>query len=206
HRDVLMIPLLVDRLPHGRGREAIREALLSLGDPAFRVVWETLRDSQRGRQLRIHLPRALARFGTQVAAAHLLDLLEDERDGLVRTRGIGGLGRLAAANRRVRVDRRRVERLAYRTLVEHSRVLGLAVPPRSVPARMRPADPRRAGATGRLLAGLLEDKLRQSLERTFRLLKIAHQREGFPGGHPATPASDRRAPAPHEPVPRPRRA
>src|SRR5262249_32873003 len=70
------------------------------------------------------------------------------------------------------------------------------VPLRSVPARMRPADPRRAGATGRLLAGLLEDKLRQSLERTFRLLKIAHQREDFHGVHAATLSSDRRARAP----------
>jgi hypothetical protein len=190
-RDVLMVPLLIDRLPRRLGREAIRTALLSMGEPAYREVWAALRDPQRDRRLRTHLPRTLARFGTQQAVDHLLELLEKESDGLVRYKAIRGLGQLIG-NRFIRVDRRRAEELAHRHLVEHLRILGLRVALDAAPA-MTPVDPRRAAATGRLLAGLLDDKLRQSLERVFRLLKIAHRREDFRGVHAATQSRDRRA-------------
>ena len=192
HHDVLMIPLLLDRLPRRLGREAIRTALLSMGEPGFRALWEALRDSRHDRGLRTHLPRTLARFDTQQAADNLLELLDNERDGLVRYKALRGLGHLIG-NRSIRVDRRRVERLAYANLREYLRVLGLRVALDAEPPAKAPADPRRATATGRLLCGLLDDKLRQSLERVFRLLKIAHRREDFRGIHAATQSRDRRA-------------
>jgi HEAT repeat protein len=192
HRDVLMIPLLIERLERRFGREAIRTALLAMGEPAFREVWETLRDPHRDRRLRVHLPRTLARFGTQEAVDRLLELLETESDGLVRYKAIRGLGHLIG-NRFLRVDRLRIERLAHHHLVEHFRILGLRVALDAPSPAMTPEDPRRAAATGRLLAGLLDDKLRQSLERVFRMLKIAHRREDFRSIHAATQSHDARA-------------
>jgi hypothetical protein len=47
--------------------------------------------------------------------------------------------------------------------------------------------------TYRLLAGLLDDKIRQSKERAFRLLKIAHPREDIHRVYRATYSSDKRA-------------
>jgi len=47
--------------------------------------------------------------------------------------------------------------------------------------------------TKRLLVRLLDDKLRQSLERTFRLLKIAYPNEDFHRVHIACLSDDKRA-------------
>jgi HEAT repeat protein len=133
----------------------------------------------------------LARFGTQDAADRLLQEIENERDGLVRYKAIRGLGRLVA-DKNVRMDRVRVERLAYANLLEHFRLLGLRAPFDSSPADGR-GHVARAEPTERLLVGLLDDKLRQSLERTFRLLKIAHPREDIHSAHVAGLSEDRRA-------------
>ncbi len=99
--------------------------------------------------------------------------IETEEDGLVRYKSIRAL-ELLVTQRRIPIDRGRVEHLAQDALVRHLRLLGQRValgPPTTVQGR--------AGAAERLLAGLLDDKLRQSLERVFHLLAIAHPREDF---------------------------
>jgi HEAT repeat protein len=170
-----LIPSLVSRLVLRDTREIVRAALVSFGRPALDEVWGTLLDPLRERRLRVHLPNTLARFGTKPAAELLLRCIETEQDGLVRYKAIRGLGRLTA-DRRITMDRARIERLAYANLVEHFRLLGLRATftaSRSTDVR----DVRGASTTRFLLVGLLDDKLRQSLERTFRLLKIAHPRD-----------------------------
>jgi ATP:ADP antiporter, AAA family len=164
-----LIPQLISRVALPETREAVRSALVSFGRPAMDEVWATLLDPQRHRRLRAHLPLTLARFGTRPAAELLLRCVETEKDGLIRYRAIRGLGRMIAA-KQATVDRTRVERLAYSTLIEHFRLLALRAPyaASSVDHAMN------SPATLRLLVGLLDDKLRQSLERVFRLLKIAH--------------------------------
>ena len=166
-----LIPQLVSRLVLLGPREAVRSALLSFGRPAMEEVWGTLQDPLRERRLRVQLPYTLARFGTKAAAELLLQCIETEEDGLIRYRAIRGLGRITAEGQ-VTVDRRRVERLAYANLVEHFRLLGLRAPFSS-----DPEGETESSTTRFLLVGLLDDKLRQSLERTFRLLKIAHPRD-----------------------------
>jgi hypothetical protein len=136
----------------------------------------------------VHLPNTLARFGTRAAAELLLRCIETEQDGLVRYKAIRGLGRIAA-NGQVTVDRARVERLAYANLVEHFRLLGLRAPFTSSSGE----DPRASSTTRFLLVGLLDDKLRQSLERTFRLLKIAHPHDDIHRVQIATQSRDSRA-------------
>jgi hypothetical protein len=46
---------------------------------------------------------------------------------------------------------------------------------------------------GRILCGLVEDKLDQSMERAFRLLKVAHRREDIHRVHRAALSDDARA-------------
>jgi hypothetical protein len=170
-RDARVIPCLVERLASRDGREAVRAALVAFGDDGLDAVWWALRDARRPRSFRIHVPKTVARFGTQIAAEHLLENVETEEDGLVRYKSILAL-EILVGQRRVTVDRARVERLAHAALVRHFRVLGARValdePTADAPCTAE-----------RLLAGLLDDKARQSLERAFRLLAIAHPREDF---------------------------
>lgn len=170
-QDLRFVRPLIELLSGREGREAVRAALVAFGQPAFDAVSEVLRDSARPRNLRIHMPKTLARFGSKQAAERLLESVETDGDGLVRYKSICALGALVA-ERRVEADRVRVERLAHGSLVEYFRVLG-----RRVALEAGAGQVARPTAAGRLLLGLLDDKLRQSLDRCFRLLKIAHPRE-----------------------------
>ncbi|WP_394823448.1 MFS transporter [Pendulispora albinea] len=186
-----MVPQLIANLTRRDGREAIRTALVELGEPVLDQVWSALRDRRRPRNLRMHLPNTLARFGTKKAADHLLENIETEHDGLVRYKSIRALGRVVAEHH-IRIDRVRVEKLAYANLVEHFRIMrlraGLCKGLAAVPEMLC-----RKNATQRLLVGLLDDKLRQSLERTFRLLKITHPNEDIHRVYIACLSTDKHA-------------
>jgi len=172
-QDPRLVPRLVELLTAREGRQAVRTALVAFGGDALEAVWWALRDTKRPRNFRIHLPKTIGRFGTKLAAEHLLENIETEDDGLVRYKSIRAL-ELLAAERRIPLDRARIERLAFDSLVRHFRLLGER-------AALGPpvTSDRRAAAADRLLGGLLDDKLRLSLERALRLLAIAHPREDF---------------------------
>jgi hypothetical protein len=136
----------------------------------------------------VHLPKTLGRFGTKWAADKLLDGLERERDGRVRYKMLRALGRLVADSK-VTVDRIRIERIARTNLAAHFQLLGLRTALGAAPTQTR--DQR--WKTYHLFAGLLDDKLKQSLERAFRLLKIAHPREDIHRVYLAALSNDRRA-------------
>ncbi len=188
HHDEAMIPHLIGLLPRREGRESVREALVGFGEPALEAVAKAFQDPSVDRPIRVHLPRTLSVFGTKRAAEELLSGLEHITDGRVRYRGLRALGRLVAAGD-VRVDRARVERIARANLAAHFELLGLRVGLGDGPA----ASDEQGVKTYTLLVGLLDDKLRQSLERAFRLLKIAHPREDIHRVYVACLSSDRRA-------------
>ena len=174
------------------GRAAVRAALVELGQPAFDALASALKDDGRPRALRVHLPRTLSRFATQAAGDRLLECIETEKDGLVRYKAVRGLGRLVA-DHGARVDRKRIERVIEKNLIEHLRLLAVLVALESEPP---PADEERAhgaAVSARLLRGLLADKLRQALERAFRLLKIAHPSEDMHRANAAVLSNDKRA-------------
>ncbi len=188
HGELAMIPRLIERLTHWEGRESILGALIALGTPAFDQVVVALEDMARPRRLRAHLPHALGRFGTPAAAEKLLDHVETEPDGLVRYKALRALGRIVAEHR-IRVDRDRIERCVRANLVTYFGLLGTRVALGASP----PTTERAQSTTFQLLAGLLDDKLRQSLERAFRLLKIAHPKEDLHRVYVACIGTDRRA-------------
>ncbi|MDP9000293.1 MAG: hypothetical protein M3O46_09300, partial [Myxococcota bacterium] len=76
-------------------------------------------------------------------------------------------------------------------LVEHLRILGQRVA--LLPLESKEDGDSRRRAIARLLAGLLDDKLRQSLERAFRLLKIDYPSEDIHGVQVASLSRDARA-------------
>jgi ATP:ADP antiporter, AAA family len=188
HREIRMIPRLIARLAHRAGRESVRVALVALGEPALEEVAKALADPGREHSLRVHLPRTLARFGTKWAADRLLDCIEHEHDGQVRYKAIRALGRLVV-DRGIRVDRVRVEQCVRANLASYLRLLALRVGLGAPPAQSQ----RDQQTTYRLLSGLLDDKLRQSLERAFRLLKIAHPKEDIHRVYLAIQSDDKRA-------------
>ncbi len=189
-RSAVLIPTLIEQLSHRESREAIRIALASFGVNAIKALGSALRDPDVSRSVRIQIPGTLARFESRRASRILLDSLENARDGLVRYRALRALGRLVAdfgAN----VDRARIEQLALNNLREHFRLLGLWA---HLDGRRLWSAPVTTGSdpTERLLLGLLHDKLRQSLQRVFRLLKIAHPEEDLHRAHSAYLSSDER--------------
>jgi ATP:ADP antiporter, AAA family len=189
--DVRLVPFLIAHLTTRQGREAVRAALAALGEPAFDAVWRTLSDTTQDRRLRAQLPSTLAAFGNKNAAERLLESVETERDGLVRYKSIRALASVVVfAN--VRVNRQRVEKLAYANLVEYFQILGRRVALGAGESDSR-VDRRVAALTGRLLPGLLDDKLNHSLERAFRLLKIAHPGEDIHRVYIACLSKDRHA-------------
>jgi ATP:ADP antiporter, AAA family len=166
------LPLLIDRLRVRHGRDLVRDAIVAMGESVLVELAAALANPSTDRLVRRHLPRTISRFRSQRAADLLLATIEDDPDGFVRYKALRGLGRLVVESS-VRVERLRVERLIEKNLLEYLRLTSISVALlpglAKAPAVARPS--------GEVLAGLLEDKRAQSLERAFRLLQIAHRRE-----------------------------
>ncbi len=184
-KDPRFVPYLVARLGKRPGREAVRHALLQMADVTIPALEAALVDPMTDRRVRAHLPRTLADFGTQRACDFLSLRLEDEPDGLVRYKIVRALGHLVAKFD-VKVDRRRMDAAARRNLIEHLRITALQV------ALQQGQPVAEAPRSEQILLGLLRDKQGQSLERAFRLLKIAHKREDIHRVHNAALSADRR--------------
>jgi HEAT repeat protein len=187
---VHLVPLLVSLLSARTGRDVVQSTLVSFGPAVLEPVAAVLRERTTPRAVRAQLPMTLARFGTTEAADALVVEIESGTDGLVRYKAIRALGRLVAATR-LKVDRVRVEKLVSSNLEEYFRLLGLRGPfdrsPLHVPTGIVARDP-----TERILLGLLNDKIRQALERAFRLLKIAHPLEDIHRVHMGYLSDDKR--------------
>jgi ATP:ADP antiporter, AAA family len=185
--DPRFVPLLIARLRARDGRAAVREAIAVHGEPALDALERALRDPATDPRVRLHIPRTISHFGSQRAADFLTAELAVEWAGGVRYKILRGLGRLAADSP-VRIARAPIEAEMRRNLIEHLRILALWVP-----FAAGQKDPAFQGlGSGRVVLGLLEDKLRQSLERAFRLLQIAHENEDILGVYAALRGGDKR--------------
>jgi hypothetical protein len=119
--------------------------------------------------------------------------LEQEKDGFVRYKVLRGLGHIVASSD-VRIDREKVEAAARQNLIEHLRLTALRAPiQEAVHRAAHDAVHEQTEQTEDLLLGLLAEKETQSLERAFRLLKIAHRREDIHRVHTAARSTDKRA-------------
>ncbi len=183
------VPLLISLLQHRDARESVRATIATLGDTAIAALRGALGSATTTRQVRIHIPNTLTQVGSASAALLLLETIERETDGLVRYKALRALGRVVS-ERRLKVDRERVERLALANTLEHFRLLGLRAAFEASPPGVPTVSVGR-NTSERLLVGLLDDKLRQSLERTFRLLKIAMPSEDVRGIHDAIRSDDK---------------
>src|SRR5258706_13555208 len=109
-KDPRFVPYCIAQLAMRPGREAVRQALVAMGDDALAALEASLLNPATDRRVRAHVPRTIARFGSERAFDFLLRRLEEESDGFVRYKVLRGLGGIVAEND-VKVDRVRVERL-----------------------------------------------------------------------------------------------
>jgi ATP:ADP antiporter, AAA family len=176
--DERFIPLLISMLSRRSGRGRAEEALVRQGDAALSALAHALRDADTPVSVRVHVPSAISRFGTQRAADLLTTTLAANPMRFVRHKALRGLGRLAVGG--MRLDRERVEAELRKNLVEHLHLVAIRLP------LERDPDPRagaRAETSGSLVLDLLADKQRHSLERAFRLLGLLHPREDLRRAH-----------------------
>ncbi|MFS8065271.1 MAG: HEAT repeat domain-containing protein, partial [Byssovorax sp.] len=195
-----MIPALIKRLDRREGRASVRQALVLQGDAAFDALLQAFDDPETPKRRRFHLPRTIARFGTQRAVDMLTNIIVKDREGFVRYKALRGLGRLAAgedaeqrtardAAAALRFDRARLSAEMRRNLIEHLRLISVAAALEQGDSALS-SSAIAAGAS--LVLGLLGDKQRQSLERAFRLLQILHRDEDIRSAHAALVTGDRR--------------
>jgi AAA family ATP:ADP antiporter len=166
-KDPRFLPLLIRRLRGRLPRSIVRDALVEFGDAGLEALASAVADIDLSPKVRVHLPRAIAEFGTQEATDVLVERLANEPSGVVRFRVLRALGHLVVTHR-VRIKRPVVLQVLRRNLIEHLRLSALYVPFDTEP----PVAP-----SGRLLAGLVRDKMRQALERAFRLLALLYPKE-----------------------------
>ncbi len=163
--DPRFIPTLLGQLRTFAERRAARDALVQIGDEAFDTLVTAMRDPATDARMQAHIPRTISAFNNQRACDVLTEQLTTERNGFVRYKVLRGLNALIGAG--VTFDVATMESICRKNLVDYLRTLALRValagPRGNVPT---------AEAHQTLLAGLLDDKIDQALERAFRLLKM----------------------------------
>lgn len=165
--DVRFIPFLVGRLGARGGRASVRQALVAIGEPALDALEAELADRDRPMRIRLHIPSAIALFGTPSAANRLAGSLAHERSGAVRYRILRALARIAMREEVIVDGHLLIAELGLH-LHEHSRLLAIGIP------LLVDTDPRESAV---LLRGLLRDKISQALDRAFLALQALHPRE-----------------------------
>jgi ATP:ADP antiporter, AAA family len=165
--DERFIPFLVTRLGARGGRASVRAALVAIGDPALAALEVALADPNTPLRIRLHVPSAMAVFGTPRAAHGLATSLANERWGAVRYRVLRALARVATRDE-VIVDAKLLLAELRLHLGEYARMLALEIP------FVDEHDPQESAL---LLRGLLRDKISQALDRAFLALQVLHPRE-----------------------------
>ncbi|HEU4535642.1 MAG TPA: Npt1/Npt2 family nucleotide transporter, partial [Polyangiaceae bacterium] len=169
------LPALWPLLAREDARAGARAALLECGEAGLAALEAALADASLPAAQRWQLPRAIAEFDSDRAAAALLARLPVERDGMVRYRLIRALEAMARRHPALALDGAALERAARETVARAYRCLDR----RLLLERGAAADPARATPGHALLARALRDKETDAVDRLFRLLDLSHPREGF---------------------------
>ena len=184
--DPRFLPVLIKRLGVRSGRGAVRAAIVAIGESALDAAEEAFRSSATSERVRMHLPRTISRFACQRAADFLFEQLIVEPYGMIRYKILRGLA-LLVKKQPVHVNYKAIFASLERNLREYFRLLALYGPLDAA----RPGPGRDPSESLELLVGLLGDKLRQALERTFMLLQIAHRNEDLQRVYFAVRSADR---------------
>jgi hypothetical protein len=141
--------------------------LLHIGEPALFALLQAAQEPALGRKLAIHVPRTLASFENQLALDALLGMLHSSKDGLLRYKALRGIEQIALRTS-LPISSAVINAEITRNSREYLRLFALktAIGEDVAAAQAQPF---------RLLIELLEDKLRQSLDRLARLMQICNR-------------------------------
>ena len=187
-RSPRFLPVLLELLGQREVRGEARQALVAYGSEGLAFVDAALGDSSLPLELRRHLPRTIALFEPQPAAAVLQRRLIEERVGAVRYRMLRGLNRLVSSAG-VELDPELLARATRATAEAVFRALHW----RGVLEDGAAQQPARATPGHGLLVQLLRDKEGQAIERLLRLLALQYRGEDFRDIHRGLRSRDPRA-------------
>jgi AAA family ATP:ADP antiporter len=169
------LPALLQLLTSEDSRSIARESFLRMGPRGLEALSKALRDRDTPRLVRWQLPKSIGAFENDEAADVLLSNLPDEFDGMVRYRSIRTLELIIAAQPMLRLDRvtlrDAIEATVGRCYRYLDRRVSLQHGATESPKRKTP------GCT--LLLKMLADKEAHAFDRLFRLLNLAHPKDGF---------------------------
>lgn len=174
-RSLACLPALVPLLAREDTRAGARAVLVEYGEAGLDELGKALADEARPAHQRWQLPKAIADFDTERGAALLLARLPVERDGMVRYRIIRALESMVRRHPALALDRATLEGAVRANVARAYRCLDR----RLALERGAAAEPARATPGHALLARALRDKEAEAVDRLFRLLDLAHPREGF---------------------------
>ena len=167
------VPPLLELLCTTATREAARAALCRLGDPALDALVTLLNDEDGLAAIRVHVPRALAEFPADKAAAHLLRYVSTEPSGQARARAIRALELMARREHDLSLDSDLLDQAIRHAISEVYRGEEQRL-------ASQQADEETQALPGySALARTLRDKARSAGDRLLRLLGLRFRGEDF---------------------------
>jgi ATP:ADP antiporter, AAA family len=164
--DGLFVPALLTLLGHRSLKAQAREALVGYGEEIVPLLAYSLADKHEQLWIRRHIPVTLALIGTPGSMKALIAAL-DEPDGFLRYKAIIAIEKLRRENPSLPCPRPTLETAVIR---ETSRYYnGLTLQHNLLRHSLDAADS--------LLGRALEDKLRRSVDRVYRLLGLLYHVE-----------------------------
>jgi ATP:ADP antiporter, AAA family len=164
--DGLFVPALLSLLGHRALKSQAREALVGYAQDIVPLLSYALADSREQLWIRRHIPVTLAMIGTAASMDALVRAL-DEPDGFLRYKAIMAIEKLRRENPTVSCPRQTLETVVIRETSRYYNGLTLQH------NLMRHA----LDAAESLLGRALEDKLRRSVDRIYRLLGLIYHIE-----------------------------
>ncbi len=164
--DGLFVPALLTLLGHRSLKAQAREALVGYGEEIVPLLAYALADKHEQLWIRRHIPVTLALIGTPASMEALIAALDDQ-DGFLRYKAIIAIEKLRRENPSLECPQATLEKAVIR---ETSRYYnGLTLQHNLLRHSLDGADS--------LLGRALEDKLRRSVDRVYRLLGLLYHVE-----------------------------
>jgi hypothetical protein len=173
--DPTLVPALILRLSDESTRPDVEKVLVAYGDLALRALRLALEDDAHGAALRWRIPHAMSAFEPAAASIALLSWLPSEPNGSVRYQIIRALERIVRRNPSLSLDRSIVGSVVEQTVSRSFRLLDSRI----TLVRGAKENASRKTPGHDLLKRLLGDKEKNTTERLFRLLGLAHPTEDF---------------------------
>jgi HEAT repeat protein/CRP-like cAMP-binding protein len=164
--DGLFVPALLSQLGHRALKAQAREALVGYGEDIVPLLAYSLGDTREQLWIRRHIPVTLASIGTSGSMDALVAALDDP-DGFLRYKAIMAIEKLRRENPSISCARQTLEKVVIRETSRYYNGLTL------LHNLLRDS----IDAAESLLGRALEDKLRRSLDRIYRLLGLLYHVE-----------------------------